>query len=154
MPRPVAAFAGLVFALAAVCAAAQRASTLSPYHSPVSLDQTEFAPDGSLRSAHVSNSSGQTITAIQFGCFVVHADGQITTVAGKNHAIRTGMRPGDRLIFGRQNIVADLDDALQLYYFVSRVTFEDGTSWKAPLEALRHQIYRRNDPKKRPLTPA
>jgi hypothetical protein len=151
MTGRIAIFAAL---LAALPAAAQRATTLAPFHSPVSLDQAEFAPDGALRSADVSNASGQTITAVQFGCFIRHVDGQITTVVGKNNSIRGGMKPGDRLLFGRQLMAGDVDDALDLYYFVSRVTYEDGTSWRAPLEALRHQIYRKTDTKKRPLTPA
>ena len=153
MPR-LALLATLIFALAALPAAAQHATTLSPFHSPVSLDQAEFAPDGALRSADISNASGQTITAVQFGCFIRHVDGQITTVVGKNNSIRGGMQPGDRLIFGRQLMTAAIDDAIDLYYFVSRVTYEDGTTWNAPLEALRHQIYRKNDNRKRPLTPA
>src|ERR1051326_8274447 len=90
MPR-LALLATLIFALAALPAAAQRSTTLSPFHSPVSLAQAEFAPDGALRSADISNASGQTITAIQFGSFIRHVDGQITTVVGKNNSIRGGM---------------------------------------------------------------
>jgi hypothetical protein len=152
VPRPIALT--LIFALATLPAAAQRASILSAHHSPVSLDQAEFAPDGVLRSADISNASGQTIIAVQFGCFIRHIDGKITTVVGKNNSIRGGMQPGDRLVFGRQLMTGTIDDAIELYYFVSRVTYEDGTSWNAPLEALRHQIYRKNNTKKRPLTPA
>ena len=151
MTRRIALFAVL---FAALPAPAQRASTLVPFHSPVSLDQAEFAPDGALRSADISNDSGETITAVQFGCFIRHVDGRITTVVGKNNPIRGGMKPGDRLLFGRQSMTGNTDDALDLYYFIARVTYEDGTNWNAPLEALRHQIYRKTDTRKRPLTPA
>lgn len=144
----------LVAVLTAVPVTAQRASTLSALHSPVSLDQAEFGPDGALRSVRIGNASGRAITAVQFGCFVRHVDGRLTTVVGKNNPIRGGMQPSDQLVFGRQTIAADTDDAIGLYYFISRVTFEDGTSWNAPLEALRHQIYLKQNPKKRPLTPA
>ena len=150
VPRGIVIF----FLLAALPALAQTASTLNATHAPLRIVQAEFAPDGSLRGADVSNFSSQTVSAIQFGCFVVHVDGRITTVVGKNNVIRTGMAPGDRLIFGRQTIAANTDDALQLYYFIARVTYEDGTSWKAPLESLRHQIYMKRSTKKRPLTPA
>ena len=140
--------------LAAVPAPAQHSSVLNSFHGPIHFDQADFAPNGALRSADLSNTSDRTVTSVQFGCFVVRVDGQITTVVGKDNPIRTGMEPGTRLLFGHQTIATDVDDALELYYFVARVTYEDGTSWKAPLEALRHQIYMKRDTKKRPLTPA
>ena len=143
-----------VVLLAAMPAFAQHPSVLNTFHGPVHFDQADFTANGGLRGADLTNSSDRTVTSVQFGCFVVHVDGQVTTVVGKDNPIRTGMAPGDRLVFGRQTIAADVDDALELYYFVARVTYEDGTSWKAPLESLRHQIYMKRNTKKRPLTPA
>lgn len=143
-----------VVVLAALPALAQHPAVLNSFHGPVHFDQADFAANATLRGADITNTSDRTVTSIQFGCFVVHVDGQITTVVGKDNPIRTGMQPGARLVFGHQTIAADVDDALELYYFVARVTYEDGTSWKAPLESLRHQIYMKRDTKKRPLTPA
>lgn len=96
---------------------------------PAKLVTTTSAVNDWLVSGTIVNESKKPITAYRIAWAIV-TDGSVRFVEGPwmNHP--AGIQPGESVLAPAQNVKPQMQ-AKRFLFFVSKVKFADGTSWKA-----------------------